>query len=215
MNNHKEFYEEYWGYDKATPEKDPTTIQRGHLLINTLKKQKFGKDIFILDAGCGNGYFAYFLENKGYHTIGIDISNKAIEKAKALYPRIKFKVCSLEDKLFFKDKMLDMVWSTEVIEHIYYIHNYLFEINRILKLGGLFIITTPYHGLLKNLAIVLFGFDRHFCNIRGGHIRFFSNKCLNGLFRKFGFEIIEKKYIGRIWPMSKSVYMVGRKIKDV
>jgi len=215
MKNHKEFYEEYWGYDKATPEKDPTTIQRGHLLINTLKKQKFGKDIFILDAGCGNGYFAYFLENKGYHTIGIDISNKAIKKAKALYPGIKFKVCSLEDKLFFEDKIFNVVWSTEVIEHIYYIHNYLFEINRILKLGGLFIITTPYHGLLKNLAIVLFGFDRHFCNIRGGHIRFFSNKCLDRWFDEFGFKIIEKKYIGRFWPVSKSFYIVGRKIKDV
>lgn len=36
---------------------------------------------------------------------------------------------------------------------------------------------------------------RHFCNFRGGHIRFFSNKCLETLFEKFGFRIIEKKYI--------------------
>jgi 2-polyprenyl-6-hydroxyphenyl methylase/3-demethylubiquinone-9 3-methyltransferase len=215
MKNHKEFYEEYWGNDKVAPEKDPTTTQRNHLLINSLRKQKSRKDISILDAGCGNGYFAYFLESKGYRTIGIDISNKAIKKAKTVYPGIKFKVCSLEDKLFFEDKMFDVVWSTEVIEHIYYIYNYLFEMNRILKLGGLFVITTPYHGLLKNLAIVLFGFDKHFCNIKGGHIRFFSNKCLEKLFNRFGFKIIEKKYIGRIWPFSKSIYLVGRKIKDV
>jgi len=111
--------------------------------------------------------------------------------------------------------MFDVVWSTEVIEHIYYIHNYLFEMNRILKLDGLFIMTTPYHGLIKNLAIVLFGFEKHFCNFLGGHIRFFSNKCLRRLFKKFGFEIIEKQYIGRIWPISKSVYIVGRKTEDV
>jgi len=35
----------------------------------------------------------------------------------------------------------------------------------------------------------------YFGNIRG-NIRFFSNKCLNGLFKRFGFKIIEKKYIG-------------------
>jgi len=75
--------------------------------------------------------------------------------------------------LLFNDKSFDVAWSTEVIEHIYYIHNYLFEINRILKLGGIFIITTPYHGLIKNFSIVLFGFDKHFCNIRGGILDFF------------------------------------------
>jgi len=66
MKSYKEFYEEYWSNDKAAPEKDPTTTQRGHLLINTIRKQKLGKDISILDAGCGNGYFSYFLESKGY-----------------------------------------------------------------------------------------------------------------------------------------------------
>ena len=215
MKNYNKFYEDYWNCDKPAPEKDPTTTQRAHLLLRTLRKQKFKEEISILDAGCGQGYFCNLLNNKKYHEVGIDISNSAIKKAKTLYPKINFKVCSLEDRLPFNDKSFDVVWSTEVIEHIYYVYNYLHEINRILKPNSILCITTPYHGLIKNLIIVLLGFDKHFCNIRGGHIRFFSNKCLEKLFNKFGFKVIEKRYIGRIWPLSKSIYLVGRKIKDV
>lgn len=215
MRNYEKFYEDYWNCDRPIPEKDSTTIQRVHLLLKTLRKQKFKKEISILDAGCGQGYFCNLFNNKKYHVVGVDISNNAIKKAKTLYPEINFKVCSLEDRLPFNDKSFDVAWSTEVIEHIYYVYNYLHEINRILKPKGVFIITTPYHGLIKNFAIVLFGFDKHFCNIGGGHIRFFSNKCLEKLFNRFGFKIIEKKYIGRTWPFSKSIYVVGEKIKDV
>ncbi len=214
MTNYRKFYEDFWNCDKPIPEKDPLTTQRASLLLRSLEKQKFKEKITILDAGCGQGYFCNLLNTKKYNVTGVDISNNAIKKAKTLYPEINFKVCSLEDRLPFNNSSFDVVWSTEVIEHIFYVYNYLHEINRILKQNGIFVITTPYHGLIKNLAIVLFGFDRHFCNIRGGHIRFFSNKYLEILFKKFGFEIIEKEYIGRIWPISKSIYMVGRKIKD-
>jgi len=214
MVNHKAFYEDYWDRDKAAPEKDPTTHQRAHLLLSSLRKQLGGNTISVLDAGCGHGYFSNLLGEKGYRPVGIDISDKAIEKATSLYSGIDFKVCSLENRLPFEDKTFDVVWSTEVIEHIYDVYTYLHEMNRVLKPNGLFIITTPYYGLIKNLAIIAFGFDKHFCNIEGGHIQFFSAGCLKSLFKRFGFEIIEKNYIGRIRPLSKSIYMVGRKIRD-
>ena len=215
MAAHKAFYEGYWDHDKAAPEKDPTTKYRADLLLSTLRKQMFGGTISVLDAGCGHGYFTNLLREEGYHTIGIDISDKAIEKARGLYPGIDFKVCSLENRLPFEDETFDVIWSTEVIEHIFDVYTYLQEVNRALKPNGFFIITTPYHGLIKNLAIVLFGFDKHFCNIEGGHIRFFSSRCLKRLFERFSFEVIEKKYIGRIWPICKSIFLVGKKLRDV
>lgn len=214
MADNKAFYEDYWDRDKAAPEEDPTSNQRTRFLLRTLKKQMVGNTISVLDAGCGHGYFTYFLKKKGYHVVGVDISYKAIEKARASCPEIEFKVCSLSDRLPFENNTFDVVWSTEVIEHIYDVYTYIREINRVLKPKGLFVLTTPYHGLIKNLAIALFSYDKHFCNIEGGHIRFFSNRCLEGLFERFGFKVIEKKYIGRVWPVSKSIYIVGRKLRD-
>jgi len=214
MTNLKKFYESYWSHDKPAPVKDPTTNLRSRLLLRTLKKYiaEAEDTISVLDAGCGMGQFTSLLSDKGYIVRGIDISDMAIEKARDLYPRIDFKVCSLEDKLPFGDQIFDVVWSTEVIEHIYDVYTYLHEVNRVLKSNGLFIMTTPYHGLIKNLAIVLFRFDTHFCNIEGGHIRFFSIRRLAELFKRVSFKIIETKHIGRIWPMCKSVYIVGRKM---
>jgi ubiquinone/menaquinone biosynthesis C-methylase UbiE len=49
----------------------------------------------------------------------------------------------------FEDKIFDVVWSTEVIEHLYHVQRYLHEINRVLKPNGLFILTAPYHGIIK------------------------------------------------------------------
>jgi len=208
MPGHKAFYENYWNRDKAAPEKDPTTNQRARLLFRTLKRQMLESPLSVLDAGCGNGYLTNLLSEKGYHIVGIDLSDKAMKKARGSYPGLDFKVCSLENRLPFKEKTFDVVWSTEVIEHIY-------GVNRALKLKGLFFITTLRHRLLNNPTIVLCGFGKHFCNIEGRHIRFFSPRQLEGLFRRFGREVIEKRDFGRIGPICKSAYMVGKQVKDV
>src|SRR4030042_6167066 len=117
MADNKSFYEDYWDRDKATPERDPTSNQRTRLLLMTLKKQMAGNTISVLDAGCGHGYFTHLLKKDGYNAVGIDISDKAIIKARVSYPEIEFKVCSLSDRLPFEDKTFDATWSTEVIEH--------------------------------------------------------------------------------------------------
>jgi len=65
----------------------------------------------------------------------------------------------------------------EVIEHLYSPKTYLANIYNWLKDDGYLILTTPYHGYLKNLAIALFNkFDNHFNPLwEGGHIKFFQN----------------------------------------
>lgn len=54
----------------------------------------------------------------------------------------------------------------------------------------MFIISTPYHGYIKNLAVALF--DRsnyHFCPWwEGGHIKFWSRSTLTTLLREEGFN---------------------------
>lgn len=212
MTNINRFYEKYWG-NQALPENDPTTPKRITLLLETFRKLNISK-AKILDAGCGSGFFCKLFRDIGFDVCGVDISENAINKAKTLYPEIEFKVSVLDDKILYPDKFYEIVWSSEVIEHVFYVYNYLSEINRVLKLGGYYILTTPYHGLIKNLLIVLLRFDEHFCNLEGGHLRFFTNKALHSLLYKFGFDVIEFRYNGRIPFLARSIYIVAKKFKD-
>jgi 2-polyprenyl-6-hydroxyphenyl methylase/3-demethylubiquinone-9 3-methyltransferase len=76
--------------------------------------------------------------------------------------------------------------------------------------GGVGLISTPYHGYLKNLAIVASGgFDRHFNPLwEGGHLKFFTEAKLRELFEETGFQRYEFHRIGRIPVLAKSMLAV-------
>ncbi len=75
------------------------------------------------------------------------------------------------------------------------------------------VLSTPYHGYLKNLAISLIGgWDRHFTvHWEGGHIKFFSKRTLVRMAAAVGFRNIEFYGAGRLSGLWKSVVMTGRK----
>lgn len=210
----KKFYEKYWKKpEDSIPTKDPTTPKRLELLFDTLKD--VGANKKVLDAGCGEGFFTHAIQNAGYEAVGMDISENAVAEARQIYKDMEFVCNPLDVQWPFEDGSFDVIFSTEVIEHVLGTYEMLQEMNRVLKWGGIIILTTPYHGLIKNLGIVLFGFDRHFNNIEGGHIRFFTRKFLKSLLNKFGFDVIETKYIGRLKLITKSIYMVARKTSNL
>ena len=83
------------------------------------------------------------------------------------------------------------VISKEVIEHLHSPRTFAAFVRSILEAngGGRFILTTPYHGYLKNLSIALAGkADRHYSALwEGGHIKFWSRRTLAILLREAGF----------------------------
>ena len=176
------FYEKYWSDNK-----------NGYLSDFDLKWPKLKKFIslergaVIVDFGCGNGRVIQEMKkiNPQAEYIGLDVSEMALKSAAAILPDCKFYKIEDGENLPLENNSIDFVFSSEVIEHIYDIENAFLEISRILKPGGKLLLTTPYHGLIKNLLIVLFAFDKHF-NPAGSHIRFFSKKSLFSLLKKAG-----------------------------
>ncbi|MGB7293541.1 MAG: class I SAM-dependent methyltransferase [Thermodesulfobacteriota bacterium] len=86
-----------------------------------------------LDIGCRDGFWSEQLKKKGYNVLAIDIKPSYRESI----------ICDVENGIPFSDESFNLVWCTEVIEHL---HNpkYLFqEIERVIRPGGLAIITTP------------------------------------------------------------------------
>ena len=210
------FYQRYWGRaDAAAPALDPTTPQRERLLLESLSSYPATKK--VLDAGCGSGYFLERLERAGYAVTGIDISEEALTLARARVGSEVplFRHCLDEPPWPVVDEVFDAVWSSEVIEHVYGVYEYAAEANRVLRDGGHLILTTPYHGRLKNVVVALFYFDRHFNNLEGGHIRFFTRAALRTLLGRFGFAEVAFSTIGRVPPLAKSMFVVYEKRRAV
>ena len=75
------------------------------------------------------------------------------------------------------------------------------------------IISTPYHGFIKNLLILLTGkFNKHFSPLwEDGHIKFFSKSTLVEICKRNNFTVEKISYSGRFFPISKSIILIIKK----
>jgi ubiquinone/menaquinone biosynthesis C-methylase UbiE len=55
----------------------------------------------------------------------------------------------IEGPLPFKDNSFDVVWASEVIEHVADTARWLSEVRRVLAPSGRLLVTTPSHGRLR------------------------------------------------------------------
>jgi 2-polyprenyl-3-methyl-5-hydroxy-6-metoxy-1,4-benzoquinol methylase len=145
----------------------------------------------ILDLGCGNGAIARELLWAGYDVYGVDASETGIAQARAEWPD-RFYVHDLSRAVLpheISAVPFTTVISTEVIEHLYNPRALLRTARGVLPKGGRLIISTPYHGYLKNLALAISSkLDDHFTVLwDGGHIKFFSRRTLEQMLREIGF----------------------------
>lgn len=174
-----------------------------------------GKSIKVLDLGCGNGYVASRIAGQGHSVTGVDVSYDGIEIARNSFPGVSYYLSSVyDDDLPQKiGRQFDCVVSLEVVEHLFYPKKLFEQSQRLLITGGALIVSTPYHGYLKNLAVSLTnGWDRHFSvDWDGGHIKFFSRQTLAQMASNAGFVNIRFFTVGRFPGLWKSMIMVAQK----
>ena len=177
------------------------------------KRARPGKSERAFDLGCGNGATAGMLSDLGFDVTGVDLSESGIAHAKASYPRCHFEVASVYEDLPARYGTFTLVVSFEVVEHLYAPRKLARVLHDLLEPGGTAIVSTPYHGYLKNLALALAGkLDAHFGSLwDGGHIKFFSVATLRQLLSEAGFQDIHFIRVGRIPPLAKSMVAIARK----
>jgi 2-polyprenyl-3-methyl-5-hydroxy-6-metoxy-1,4-benzoquinol methylase len=170
------------------------------------------KPIRIFDLGCGNGSVADAL-SKYCPVIGVDPSDTAVEQARTNYPRLRIEKGSAYDDLARKFGRFPVVISLEVVEHLYDPRLYARHLFDLLESGGTLILSTPYHGYLKNVVLALGGkMDQHFNPLwDGGHIKFWSIRTLTTLLSEVGFVDIEFRRVGRIPPLAKAMIAIARR----
>ncbi len=206
-----EFYERYWKDKSARENRDDSGRKiRKNIDKYLIRRPESG---LVLDAGCGNGELVSILAGKGFKTIGVDISLTATLKGKEQLAKGMLGVASIEEGLPFIKERFSTVVCIEVLEHLFDIHEALSELNRIIVPNGHLLLTVPYHGILKNAAIALLGFERHY-NPYLSHVRFFTRKSLESCLGNAGFQRTLLKGIGRFWPLWNSILVIAQKMKS-
>jgi 2-polyprenyl-3-methyl-5-hydroxy-6-metoxy-1,4-benzoquinol methylase len=95
----------------------------------------------ILDAGCGQGYLAHEMSQRGANVIGIDGADNLIKIAKKNYPHpsLSFFVHNLKNPLPFENKSFDIIVANMVLMDFDPLSETVKEFNRALKDDGRFI----------------------------------------------------------------------------
>jgi 2-polyprenyl-3-methyl-5-hydroxy-6-metoxy-1,4-benzoquinol methylase len=170
-----------------------------------------------LDIGSGNGFLCAKLSELGYNITGLEPDKQGYGISTAQYPHLKFHNLGVEADpsiLVGADKdLFDVVISTEVIEHLYLPNDLPLLAGKVLKANGFLVISTPYHGYLKNLALAIvdkWDFHHHPL-VEGGHIKFWSRRTLTQLLEENNFEVRSFHGVGRIPYLWKSMILVSQK----
>jgi 2-polyprenyl-3-methyl-5-hydroxy-6-metoxy-1,4-benzoquinol methylase len=162
----------------------------------------------ILDIGCGNGSLSNFLAKNGYEVVGIEESESGVKFASHTFPDCHFIQGSIYNLPYtaLGDKF-DVVIASEVIEHLFYPKELVRNAKKCLNPNGRLILTTPYHGYIKNLLLAVSGkMDKHFTTLwDGGHIKFFSVATMNELLKSENYTDIKFKFSGRFPYLWKSM----------
>ena len=127
---------------------------RRKILLNLIKQYRFnfGKDIKILDMGCGTGLLLKEFEGLGI-CYGMDISQKAVD----FCGKRGINNVQIADAVNIPhpDNKFDIIISLDVIEHIKDDEDALKEIYRVLKPQGVAIITVPAFMFLWGITDVI------------------------------------------------------------
>jgi 2-polyprenyl-3-methyl-5-hydroxy-6-metoxy-1,4-benzoquinol methylase len=182
----------------------------------------------VLDIGCGNGNIALALGSLGFNVKGIDVDDASIETANSIntFANVAFEVADA-NKFTINDEY-DVVICSEVLEHLPHPEELVQSAHRILKPGGIMIVTVPNgYGPRETIMtkpmqwMMRKGYTRQLVKVKKAfgyanateqssnpdltHIQFFSRTKLTNMMQSAGFSqhaFAKADFFDRIFPYS-------------
>jgi SAM-dependent methyltransferase len=202
------FYEDVWAELPGDPE--PWAWARRRALL--LGEARAGER--VLDLGCGAGRFLGALREAGADPVGVELAEGALERARRNVPGAELHLLAPGGEIPLEDASVDLVWCSEVLEHVPDTAGLLSEARRVLRTGGRLLVTTPSHDLPRRLLIALARFDAHFDPL-GQHVRFYTRRSLARVLDAFAFEAVEIEGIGGFPLLRETLVARARKARLV
>ncbi|MDT5011173.1 MAG: hypothetical protein QOH57_2790 [Mycobacterium sp.] len=115
-------------------------FRRHEVVYRRLVGRCAGRD--VLEAGCGEGYGADLIADVARRVIGLDYDETTVAHVRACYPRVDVRHGNLA-ALPLPDGSVDVVVNFQVIEHLWDQQQFVEECRRVLRTGGLLMMSTP------------------------------------------------------------------------
>lgn len=161
----------------------PITIKRFHEILDSFEPfRKTGK---LLDVGAGYGFFMEVAKERGWDVYGTEITDEAVQHCESKGLKMfKGDIGSLS----LDQESFDVVVSIEVIEHLNTPSMFVSEVNKVLRKGGVFYLTTPnFNSYLR------YQLKEEFDDIQyPNHLCYYTTQTLNKLLTSHNFK---KKYL--------------------
>ena len=182
----QEYYDELWERlpEDLTPADE--ALRRRFALAHVGRGQR------VLDLGCGAGDLAADIARSGARVTAADVAPAALDRARRRHPELELCLVAIDGPLPFDDGAFDVVWASEVIEHVADTGRWLSEVRRVLAPRGRLLLTTPSHGRLRLLVAGIEPYSEPL----GDHLHLYSARSLRELLRDFGFGEIEVRGAG-------------------
>ncbi|MBI5587993.1 MAG: class I SAM-dependent methyltransferase [Deltaproteobacteria bacterium] len=149
--------------------------------------ERFGKKGRILDVGCGRGDFLLLMKERGWEPTGLELDERIERHGKKI--GIDLRSGSLET-VRFPDSHFEAVTFWHVFEHLKNPEWALKECRRILKPGGLFVISVPNIGSLQARLS-----GKHWFHLDPPfHLYHYSLENLNKLLDRASFKTLKVKH---------------------
>ncbi|HEY5286638.1 MAG TPA: methyltransferase domain-containing protein [Solirubrobacteraceae bacterium] len=204
------YHESLWeGVPEGLPPAD-ARLREVFLLEHVAKSaERIGRAPRVLDVGCGEGHFAAALLRVGAAVVAVDVAAEPLRRARARHPELDLRLVEPEAPLPLEDASFDVVWAGETIEHVADTAQWLSELRRVLRSGGMLLISTPDHGPLSRLWIGLSRAAFQACfDPRADHLRFYTRQLLGELLGDFGFAEVTVVGAGGL-PLARRVLLAS------
>lgn len=143
-----------------------------------------------IDLGSGNGYLSYLMKRRGLSVVSLDLSMNRLQNFRWAVMSDNLNLVQTDiSQSSLHSQSADVIVCSEVIEHIQHYESVLREAARLLKPGGMFIITVPYKERLKTIMCPYCQKQFH----PDGHLHRFDGTNLAAQLEKAGLQVVKQK----------------------
>ncbi|MEK9672416.1 MAG: class I SAM-dependent methyltransferase [Rhodospirillaceae bacterium] len=154
----------------------------------------------FLDIGCNGGFVVEAAREAGYDAWGVEVDGVSLNYAREHYPENGYYHGLVET--FAPKEGFDLIYSSEVIEHVPEVRAFVAAITRLLNPGGHVYLTTPDISHWRRPKDI-FKWDG-FCP--PVHVTYFTPESLRGLLENQGLEFIKKS-----WAFKPGMKIIARR----
>ncbi len=178
------FYKEYFELERA----HWWFLARRNIITSLIERfigVPHGQTIF--DAGCGSGFFVRYLQKMGYQAAGADGFGPAVDYGRQQQGIQGISIMD-QEKIDAPDASYDCVLALDVLEHLEDETKMIREMKRVLKPGGIMIVTVPAYRFLWGVQDTVAHHFRRYVRgeivdtvVRGGGVRPIFSSYYNSL----------------------------------